>query len=69
MQVIRHGWYADNPNRIRFARLRPMIWVPKGTVLAQTYSTVAASQQMVLVGLSFVKGDLMRAQAPTAIQT
>ena len=68
-QSVRHGWYSDNQHRIRAARLRPMILGPKDTVLAQIYSLVANDQEMELIGLSFAKGDLLRAQAPTTIQT
>lgn len=68
-QSVRHGWYADNVHRIRAARLRPMIFAPKDTVLAQIYNLVASDEEMELLGLSFAKGDLLRAQAPTAIQT
>ena len=68
-QSVRHGWYRDNVHRMRAARLRPMIFAPKDTVLAQIYSLVAADQEMELLGLSFAKGDLLRAQAPTTVQT
>lgn len=68
-QSVRHGWYADNVHRLRGARLRPMIFAPKDTVLAQIYSLVGADQEMELLGLSFAKGDLLRAQAPTTVQT
>lgn len=67
-QVIRHGWWGDNTNRIRAARLRPMVWGPKDTVLGQTYQLVAGQQQMMLLGLTFAKGDLLRTQAPTAVE-
>lgn len=67
-QNLRHGWWGDNTNRIRAARLRPMVWGPKDTVLAQTYQLVAGQQQMQLLGLTFAKGDLLRTQAPTAVE-
>ena len=69
VNVIRHGWYADNPNQVRYARIRPQIWRPKSRPLVQVRSISAAVQEMVLVGIAFVMGDLARAQAPTTVQT
>ena len=68
-QVIRHGWIADNQNRVRAARIRPMIWAPKDTVLSQVSSLVANDQEMVLVGLAFAKGDYLSTRLPTSVQT
>lgn len=67
--VLRNSWLADNPNGVRFTRIRPMIWIPKQTVLGQVYSILAGINELVLVGLSFAMGDLLRAQAPTTVQT
>ena len=69
VNVIRHGWYADNPNQVRYARIRPQIWKPKARPLVQVRSISAATQELVLVGIAFVMGDLARNQAPTAVQT
>lgn len=69
VNVVRHGWFADNPNQVRYARIRPMIWRPKSRPLVQVRSISAAVQELVLVGIAFVMGDLARAQAPTTIQT
>jgi hypothetical protein len=66
---IRQGWFADNPNRIRAARIRPQIWRPKSRPLVQVRSISAASQELVLLGIAFVMGDLARLQAPTTVQT
>jgi len=67
--IIRHSFVADNPTQIRAARIRPLLLKPKSTLLVQVYSTVAHTQQLVLVGLAFVMGDLARADEPTTIQT
>lgn len=69
VQVIRHAWVADNPHGVRACRIRPMIWKPKSRPLVQTYSINAAVQEMILVGVSFGMGDLLRTQAPTTVQT
>ena len=69
VNVIRHGWYADNPNRIRAARIRPMVWRPKSRPLVQTNQVNAGVDQLVLLGLTFGKGDLLRTLAPSTIQT
>ena len=69
VNVIRHGWYADNLNRVRYARIRPQIWRPKSRPLVQVRVLSASVQELVLVGIAFVMGDLARAQAPTTIQT
>ncbi len=66
-QVVRHGWWADNVHRIRAARLRPMLWGSKDTVLAQTYQFVAGQQHMQLLGLTFAKGDMLRTQEVTTV--
>ena len=67
--VLRHAWLADNANQVRFVPIRPNIWIPKQTVLGQVYSYAAGDNQLVLLGITFAKGDLLRAQNPTAIQT
>jgi hypothetical protein len=69
VNVIRQGWWADNVNRIRVARIRPQIWRPKSRPLVQVRVLSASQQELVLVGIAFVMGDLARAQAPTTIQT
>lgn len=69
VNVVRHGWLADNKSQIRAARIRPMLWKPKATVLVQTNQIAAGDQQMVLVGLAFAKGDLMRTLTVGAPQT
>ena len=69
VNVVRHGWYADNLNRVRYARIRPQIWKPKARPLVQVRVLTASVQELVLVGVAFVMGDLARAQAPTTIQT
>ena len=69
VNVIRHGWYADNPNQVRYARIRPQIWRPKSRPLVQVRVLSASVQELVLVGIAFVMGDLARTQAPTTIQT
>ena len=69
VNVVRHGWYADNINRVRYARIRPQIWRPKSRPLVQVRVLSASVQELVLVGIAFVMGDLARAQAPTTIQT
>lgn len=68
VMVIRHGWMTD-VNGVRFARIRPMILKPKSTTLVQNFSIAAGVDELVLIGLSFVMGDLARTQNPTAIQT
>ena len=67
--VVRQAQYADNENNVRMARIRPMIWPGKSTVLAQVWSILASVQQLQLIGLSFAKGDLLRTQNITAVQT
>ena len=69
VNVVRHGWYADNLNRVRVARIRPQIWRPKSRPLVQVRSISAASQELVLIGVAFVMGDLARTQAPSTVQT
>lgn len=69
VNVIRHGWYADNPNQVRYARIRPQIWRPKSRPLVQVRSISAAVQELVLIGIAFVMGDLARNQAPASVQT
>jgi len=68
VNVIRHAWLSDNPNQVRVARIRPQIWRPKSRPLVQVRSISAATQELVLVGVAFVMGDLARNQAPTAVQ-
>jgi hypothetical protein len=69
VQVIRQSFFADNVNRIRAARIRPMIWKPKSRPLVQVYSIAASTQEMVLDGISFGLGDLLRTQIPASVQT
>ena len=68
VNVVRHGWSADNVNRVRVARIRPQIWRPKSRPLVQVNSISAASQELVLVGIAFVMGDLARTLAPASVQ-
>ena len=67
VSVVRWAWQADNVNRIRYARIRPMIWPGKATVLGRNWSIAAqANVEMVLVGLTFGTGDILRLQSSTA---
>lgn len=66
VNVIRWAMNADNPNRVRYARIRPMIWPGKATVLAQVWSIAAQLLEMQLVGLTFGTGDILRLQSSTA---
>ena len=69
VNVVRQGWGSDNINRVRTARIRPQIWRPKSRPLVQVNSISAASQELVLVGIAFVMGDLARTLAPSTVQT
>ena len=68
IQVIRHAWVADNPNGVRLARIRPWL-LPQGqTALIQVRTRGAGANQLVLVGVTFARGDFMRLLAPTTVQ-
>ena len=69
VDVIRHAWLADNVNQVRYSRIRPKILVPKQTAIVQSWSIAAQVQELVIVGLSFAKGDLLRTQNPSTVQT
>lgn len=69
VQVIRSAWFADNPNRIRAARIYPWLLEPKATALVQTYSLVGGTQEMVLLGLTFGLGSYLRLATYGAPQT
>lgn len=69
VMVLRNGWWADNPNGVRFTRIRPLIFVPKTTVLGRTYQELAGEQELVLVGISFGMGDLLRTRELSSVQT
>lgn len=66
VNVIRWAWLADNPNRVRYARIRPMIWPGKATVLVKYWARAAQTLEMVLVGLTFGTGDILRLTSSTA---
>lgn len=65
VNVIRHAWQADNGNRVRACRIRPMIWKPKSRPLVQIQSISPATQELVLVGVTFALGDYTRIQTPS----
>lgn len=58
--VVRHGWLADNPNRIRAVRFHPILAENRMTVLGQTYGIAAGDQELVLVGLAMGPGRYLR---------
>ena len=71
VNVIRHGWFADNGTNdpVRVARIRPQIWKPKARPLVQVWSIAAQTQEMMLLGLCFGLGDLLRQTTVPAPQT
>lgn len=64
--VVRQSWAADNPNRVRAVRFHPILAEPRQTVLAQTYSIAAGSQELVLLGLALGPGRYLRKQTYAA---
>lgn len=69
VQNIRQGWLGDNQWNLRAVPIRPIILPPKSTLLVQSWSLGGGVQEMVVLGIAFGLGDLLRAQNPTAIQT
>lgn len=69
MEVIRHAWVSDNENRVRVAALRPKILSPKQTVYTQVRTSLVATNELVLVGLTFGLGSYLNLLAPSAVQT
>lgn len=66
---LRWGWQGDNQWNVRALPIRPILLPPKQTLLVQTWSLGASSQEMQVLGIAFGKGDLLRAANPTVIQT
>jgi len=65
--VIRQAWQADNPNRVRAQRIHPLLIEPKQTLLVQTYSILAGTNELVLLGLAFGPGRFLRKTSYTAV--
>lgn len=69
MEVIRHAWVADNENRVRIASIRPKILSPKQTINVQARTTLAGTNELTVVGLTFGLGSFLNLIAPAAVQT
>lgn len=54
--VLRQGWQADNPNRIRAVRFHPILAEARQTILGQTYQIAAGVQEMQILGLAYGPG-------------
>lgn len=67
VEVIRDAWAADNPWGIRAMPIKPLLLVPKDTCLVQSYSIEAGTQELVLLGLAFGMGRLLRKQSFTSV--
>lgn len=70
-QVIRHAWTGDNDFGVRAVGLRPVIVGPKDTLLAAVHTIAAQTNELVVLGVAFAKGDLARTAAAsiTTVQT
>ena len=67
--IIRHAWLADNFNQIRVARSPACVLAPKATTLWTANSIIAGTQELVPLGLAFIKGDIARVTGAPALQT
>ena len=69
VSVIRAAWFADNKNQVRACRTHPMFLEPKQTVLVQSYSIAAATQELVLLGVAIGYGRFLRKTSYSSIAT
>ena len=69
VEVIRDAWVADNDWKIRAIPIKPLLLVPKDTCLIQSYSILAATQELVLVGVAFGMGRLLRQASYSSVST
>lgn len=68
-EVIRHSWWGDGPDNVRFARLRPKLLKKKETLLVPSRATLAGQNELVVVGITFATGFFLRQSNPTTVQT
>lgn len=67
--VIRHAWQADNYNQVRVCRSTPCVLAPKATTIWTANSIIAGVNELVPLGLAFVKGDIARTTGAPTVQT
>lgn len=67
--VLRDSWVADNDFGVRGGPIRPLIAVPKATALWQTRETLAGTNELVLLGITFGMGRYLRQQSYSSIST
>lgn len=67
VEVIRDAWTADNDFGVRGIPIRPKLLVPKATVLTQTRQTIAGTNELVALGVTFGLGRYLRSQSYSAI--
>lgn len=67
--VIRHAWQADNYNQVRVCRSTPILLAPKATTIWTANSIIAGVNELVPLGLAFVKGDIARVTGAPTVQT
>lgn len=67
VEVIRDAWLADNDFGVRGIPIRPKLLVPKATVLTQTRQTLAGTNELVALGVTFGLGRILRSQSYASI--
>lgn len=67
VEVIRDAFTADNKWRIRGTPLRPKLLVPKATTFWEVYSIAAGQNELVILGLAFGLGRLLRLREPSTV--
>lgn len=65
--VVRNSWFADNTNKIRAARIHPILLAPKDTMLVQSYSIAQTTMEIVCLGLTFGFGRILRKTSYTSV--
>jgi hypothetical protein len=60
---------ADTPDRVPIKRIPTVILKPRDTVLAQSYSSAAGTNELVLVGVTYGKGSKLQNLHVTTVET
>lgn len=66
---IRDAWMADNDFGVRGVPIRPILLIPKATVLIQTLSIAANVAELVFLGVTFGMGRYLRQQTYSTVST
>lgn len=67
IEVIRDSWNADNDFGLRAVPIRPKLMVPKATVLVQSRSAAAVTNELVVLGVAFGMGRFLRQQSYSTV--